>query len=313
MKTQLPLFISLFIFVISGFSQSSPYVDYIQKGKNFIDNKNVDSALYYFNKAYSLDSKRVEAIYEMGYLLGEVCLYTGNKDTCLQSVELLDKLDKFRLDESFMYSLRATVKMEIEDMDGAIRDYKTAIRMGSKIAEDYSQIAKIYMFALADFDSALNYINQAIALEPNEPIYYTNRAIIYRNIVNYQSALAEHDKAISLAPESSDFLVEKAITYFEARNFKEAKNYFEKALAIEPNSPAILHDLAFMEYGQGQLQNAMRHINQSIKLDSQDAESYVLRGLIKIEMEENGCEDFKRAMEMGSKNAQVEYEFNCDD
>ena len=52
-----------------------------------------------------------------------------------------------------------------------------------------------------DADAALASLDQAISVAPENAVYYSNRATVYRDAKkDYPRALADYDKAIELAP-----------------------------------------------------------------------------------------------------------------
>lgn len=55
-----------------------------------------------------------------------------------------------------------------------------------------------YYSELNHLDSALNYLNKAIALDPNESKYYVARGLVYKQKYMSKSSLADFDKSIEL-------------------------------------------------------------------------------------------------------------------
>ena len=50
-------------------------------------------------------------------------------------------------------------------------------------------------FKKRNFDEALNYYDEAIKLNSEEPLYYNNKAAAYIEMKEYESALAEIQRA----------------------------------------------------------------------------------------------------------------------
>ena len=61
---------------------------------------------------------------------------------------------------------------------------------------------------LKKFDIALDNINKAIDIEPNNGMYWITKALIYRDIKDYNKALESINKAIDINPsvQSTKFL-----------------------------------------------------------------------------------------------------------
>ncbi|KAG9460292.1 hypothetical protein GDO78_022787, partial [Eleutherodactylus coqui] len=68
---------------------------------------------------------------------------------------------------------------------------------GEKTAEELKEQANEY-FRVKDYDRAVQYYTQAIALSPNNAIYYGNRSLAYLRTECYGYALADASRAIQL-------------------------------------------------------------------------------------------------------------------
>lgn len=57
------------------------------------------------------------------------------------------------------------------------------------------------LFKKKQFNDALNYYEEAIKINPNEPLYYNNKAAAYIELKEYDNALSEIAKAEKLFEE----------------------------------------------------------------------------------------------------------------
>jgi uncharacterized RDD family membrane protein YckC/cytochrome c-type biogenesis protein CcmH/NrfG len=118
-----------------------------------------------------------------------------------------------------------------------------------------------------DPQKAIEYLNNAIRLQPNEAVYYNNRANGYLNISQYQRAIDDCNEAIRLKPD------------------------FEMAYNNRGNAYCDL----------GQCERAIEDYNEAIRLKPDFGLAYRNRGTAYLSQsnEKLGCLDVKRACDLG--------------
>lgn len=98
-------------------------------------------------------------------------------------------------------------------------------------------------FKKRNFNEAINYYEEAIQLNPNEPLYYNNKAAAYIEMNDLESALAEITRAEKLFEEGvvKDFvkkakvLARKGTIYGKQERWEEAIATLEKSLMEDTN------------------------------------------------------------------------------
>lgn len=123
------------------------------------------------------------------------------------------------------------------------KEYKNAWD-NFQLAEELTQaqdLEKIYYFqslthkAQGNYQSAINCINQAIALNENEAYYYADKASFYAQLSDFDKAIENVSKAISLDSEELSFFTERANYYYEMGMFDEAIQDSGWVLNIDEN------------------------------------------------------------------------------
>ena len=105
-------------------------------------------------------------------------------------------------------------------------------------------------FKKKNFNEANNYYEEAIQLNPNEPLYYNNKAAAYIELGEIENALEEISKAEKLFSEgvAKDFvkkakvLARKGNIFMKQERFNEAIEEYEKSL-VEDTNPKVRDDL----------------------------------------------------------------------
>lgn len=98
-------------------------------------------------------------------------------------------------------------------------------------------------FKKKNFDEALNFYEEAIKLNPNEPLYYNNKAAAYIEQKDYEAALQEIKKAETLFEEgvAKDYvkkakvLARKGTIFSKLERVDEAIQALEKSLLEDGN------------------------------------------------------------------------------
>lgn len=129
------------------------------------------------------------------------------------------------------------------------------------------------------YQSALTFIDQAIELQSEEAQFYVLRAKANYKIGNKISAMEDLNKSIELA-ENSDALHLKGKLFLETNDLENAALNLRKAYHLNPQSGEILFDLGYLEFLNGDTQQALNYYSSAIKYDSRNPKSYVNIGNI---------------------------------
>lgn len=140
-----------------------------------------------------------------------------------------------------------------------------------------SYLAKAYhsrstTFAnMGQFDKAMNDVDLAIQTQADDPSYYYLKAVLYKD----QGMQSKTAKVIETMLNNCNY---SATAYYFAGLFSAQSNDFEKAIG---------------------------YANQMIKIEAENAQAYYLRGMAYFQSgdPDSGCSDFKKASELGLKEA----------
>jgi tetratricopeptide (TPR) repeat protein len=126
----------------------------------------------------------------------------------------------------------------------------------------YTARASAY-YALGDIPKALNDANYAIGMDKNNAKAHFVLGNCLSDLNKLDDAISEYNTCITLNKEESDFYFKRAITYGKKQNFNFCLSDLVVCLALNPNY----------------------------------YEAYYWKGVVKINLKQNPCEDFKIAAE----------------
>jgi cytochrome c-type biogenesis protein CcmH/NrfG len=93
-------------------------------------------------------------------------------------------------------------------------------------------------------------------------------------------------------PNNSGLLIQVGKIYSSTHQFKEAASYYGKALQVDPKNVAIRTEMASCLYYNGDVDEAISQLQQSLHYDPKDANSLFNLGMIKWQ----GKQDSKGAL-----------------
>lgn len=90
-----------------------------------------------------------------------------------------------------------------------------------------------------DYLKAIESYTRAVELNPENAIYYSNRAAVHSHMNNHQLAIDDCLVAIQKNPSYSKPYGRLGLSYFSLGKYQEAVEYYRKALLLEPGSETL--------------------------------------------------------------------------
>ncbi|HLO83548.1 MAG TPA: tetratricopeptide repeat protein [Nostocaceae cyanobacterium] len=173
-------------------------------------------------------------------------------------------------------------------------------------------IAQVYDFT-GNFSQALEYLTDAIAIDPNYSEYHNLRGNIHFKLGNLADALTDYQRAIELSapyPEvwanigqchrytgnlpaaieaysialdlqnnQFSILVARAQVLEMVGQLEAALSDYNQALSLDANQPLVLANRAILLYELGEIAAAVADLNQAIALEPENADLYQNRAI----------------------------------
>jgi tetratricopeptide (TPR) repeat protein len=140
--------------------------------------------------------------------------------------------------------------------------------------------SKDYKGSIADYD-------QAIRINPNNAVAYSNRGYARRKLGDNQGAIADYDRAIEIDPKVAFNYGRRGwLRYREFKDPRSALADMNQAIRLDPSLALAYQSRGSIHSSLGNLQEALSDFNQAIQLDRNNALSYYARGLnfLKIQL-----------------------------
>lgn len=97
------------------------------------------------------------------------------------------------------------------------------------------------------FQEALDCYTKAIDLDPNNPVYYCNRAAAHSRLNDHQATIEDCKTALKIEPSYSKAYGRLGLAYSSLNMYHDAKLSYEKALELEPGNQTYINNLELNE------------------------------------------------------------------
>ncbi|KAG9102176.1 hypothetical protein FS749_013379 [Ceratobasidium sp. UAMH 11750] len=92
------------------------------------------------------------------------------------------------------------------------------------------------LMAAKEYQKAVDAYTEAIALDPNNPVYYSNRAAAWSSMGDHAVAVDDAEMAIAVDPKFVKAYSRLGHAHFTLGDYEAAKSAFERGLVLEPNN-----------------------------------------------------------------------------
>ncbi|MFM6622018.1 MAG: tetratricopeptide repeat protein, partial [Dolichospermum sp.] len=130
---------------------------------------------------------------------------------------------------------------------------------------------------LGDKQGAIDDYTQAIKINPNLALAYSNRGIVYHQQGNYIAAISEYNQAIAKDANSLAAVNNIGLIKYEQGDKETAIKQWQKAMKIDNKSAEPILALAVALYTKGEQQQAYQLAETALKLDKNFADTNFLK------------------------------------
>ncbi len=135
-------------------------------------------------------------------------------------------------------------------------------------------------FKRLQFKEAEKYFNQAVAIAPDYPFSYSDRALVKRHLGDLDGALADLDTAVKLEPDYSYNYFDRGRIYLDKGRWREAIAQFTLAIQKEPDMFAAFVMRGGLYDSLNRLDEALSDYETVLKLRPDYYFAYSLAGTI---------------------------------
>ncbi|MBL7902712.1 MAG: tetratricopeptide repeat protein [Bacteroidia bacterium] len=170
---------------------------------------------------------------------------------------------------------RGLLYLKLQKPNSAIQNFDRALEL-QEYYKTYTARATAYL-QLGDVAKAMADANRSLQLQKNNPKAHYVLGSSFDRLDRLEEALAEFNKALQLDAEDAELYFKRAIVFGKQQDFKSCKNDLDVCLQLRPDY----------------------------------TEAYYWRGVAKINLQQNACEDLKYAAQKNFEPAVTAYNRYC--
>lgn len=164
------------------------------------------------------------------------------------------------------YRCRGTAYLHLGSFEKAIEDLLQSSKL-ERCSTTFYNLGLAYG-NLQQFESAVKYFTQAIALNPNDAASFSNRGISYKALRQFENAVADFSTALTLNAESASSYDHRAQCHSELGAHANALEDYDKSLNISAPTSARYHRRAATYFALSNVDYAVKDIDAAIALVS---------------------------------------------
>ncbi|MCT7952449.1 tetratricopeptide repeat protein [Ancylothrix sp. C2] len=131
---------------------------------------------------------------------------------------------------------------------------------------------------LGRYEEAIESLNQAIAIQPDDHEAFYNRAILQANLGRYEEAIDSYNQAIAIQPDFHEAFYNRGVSQAKLGRYEEAIDSFNQAITIKPDKHEAFYNRGISQNNLGRYEEAIDSYNQAIAIQPDKHEAFNNRG-----------------------------------
>lgn len=226
----------------------------------------------------------------------------------------------FALDPLPVYTqLEGDILFAKQDYAGALACYEKVNASNLASPATFFNAAKAKEFAKADLKEVIALMDSCITrcrpMTADFAPYLLERAQMYMNDEQYRPAMLDYDAYFdAVNGQVNDlFYYYREQAAFKAKQFQRALDDIEKAIQLSPKDLTYRAEQAVVNLRVGRYEEAVKALEEALKIDPKYAEAYRLLGICQIQLKKNteACASFAKAKELGDPNVDELIKKHC--
>jgi tetratricopeptide (TPR) repeat protein len=197
------------------------------------------------------------------------------------------------------FYLQGSYKSGAGDMQGAITDFKQALKINPNYPEAYNNLGVIY-YKLGEKQEAIANYTQALKVDPNHILAYQNRGVARADLGDKQGAIDDYNQSIKINPKNAEAYTNRGNARSELGDKQGAIADYTQAININPNIAQTYDNRGQNRYDLEDLQGAISDYNQALKINPNYAPAYASRGNARYLLgdKQGAINDFNQALKI---------------
>ncbi|AFM06022.1 DnaJ-class molecular chaperone with C-terminal Zn finger domain [Bernardetia litoralis DSM 6794] len=223
-------------------------------------------------------------------------------------------IDNALIQESDFYLERGIAYSQVNEKQGAITDFATALDLSKYEQKTAQEIAKEYYNRLKEYELAIEIYTTLIQQDSTKSIYYEQRALAYSNLQQDNLAQQDFERIIQKSNnpiEKRAQIVEKLEN--EVKNYKLALENNFILLNENPTEPNFHYTRSNLFFKLNDNEKGRYNLDLAILYNEGNKKLYVKRAKLFLDNDQpqKACKDWIKAKELGNTIKHTTLDFFC--
>ena len=293
--------------------------DYAQVGvRLYYQENNIAVAKQFLEKALELQPSNSDYLFLDAYIDGMSAVRDlFNLDRPYDAKELnsayeaLAKsvfLEQQQPDAAEPYILRGQIYAALKDNERALETLQKAIAIDPE--NDFALMRLgVISYNAGDDDKAISFLDQAIAINPDSKWAYLWKGVMASDGRDFENAKSNFDEALRIDPrfDMAHYNLGWAYLGAKPKNYTEAEQSFRKALSLNPDFKEAFYGLGMVFGYQRQYSVAKEYLTKALDLDARFLTAWKWRGIVNDELGlfDEALTDFSSAISINPTNSDI--------
>ncbi len=157
-------------------------------------------------------------------------------------------------------------------LDRAIAEFQTALRLKPDYAEAHDNLAKAYG-SQGQLGRSIAESQETLQLKPRDAVAHNNLGAAYGSQGQFDRAIAEFQESLRLKPDYLEAHYNLGAAYLSQGRLDRAIAEFQTALRLKPDDAEVHYSLGAAYRSQGQLDRAIAEFQTVLRLKPDDAKA----------------------------------------
>jgi|TARA_B110000908_G_C10210401_1_gene429911 tetratricopeptide (TPR) repeat protein len=232
----------------------------------YLRQENIDSAYKDFQIAKKLDPSNSLIHFNIGQLYAN---HTKNLDSAIYYFEKTIKLSPQAQNNDMIYTSLGVIKHRAGRFAEAMQDLETAEKLNSEndlLLYNYAML----LSDEGEYSKALVKLNKAIEINSTDPEYYNLKGNILMDKLNFNESERAFKKAIEINPSYGTPYYNLGYLKSKQNNIQEGIKYYDRAIQLDFDLPATLVNRALLKIKLNKTKEACSDLNRALKLGRTD-------------------------------------------
>jgi tetratricopeptide (TPR) repeat protein/uncharacterized RDD family membrane protein YckC len=187
------------------------------------------------------------------------------------------------------------------DPNKAIEYLNNAIKLEPGFTGAYIERGDAYI-GLGQYQRAIEDYNEAIRLKPDDSYAYFFRGFACEGLGQHHQAIENYSEAIRLGLNDAISYSNRGRSHNAMKQYEQAIADLNKAIQLDPNFPGSYRHRGNTYRNLGQYRQAIKDFNEAIRLKADYVEAYNDRGQVYLSKNNKhlGCNDAQKACDLGN-------------